>query len=82
VELESTLGRLACEDFTVENGDRSVREVALEVLVHAAWVSPEDADACFGVRRSPYLRNRSRTGDGADSPARSSSLGRSGATTS
>lgn len=43
VELESTLNRLAGEDFAVEN-DRPVREVALEVLVRAGWVPPEDAD--------------------------------------
>lgn len=39
VELEAILGRLACEDFTVENGDRPVREVANDVLVRAGWVS-------------------------------------------
>jgi hypothetical protein len=38
VELEAVLGRLAHEDFTVENGDRSVREIALDVLVRAGWV--------------------------------------------
>lgn len=38
VELEAVLGRLAHEDFTVENGNRSVREVALDVLVRAGWV--------------------------------------------
>lgn len=37
VELEAVLGRLAHEDFTVENGNRSVREVALDVLVRAGW---------------------------------------------
>jgi adenylylsulfate kinase len=39
VRLDSILSRLACEDFTVDNGDRPVREVALEVLVRAGWVS-------------------------------------------
>jgi hypothetical protein len=38
VELEAVLGRLAHEDFTVENGNRSVPEVALDVLVRAGWV--------------------------------------------
>jgi hypothetical protein len=38
VELEAVLGRLAHEDFTVGNGNRSVREVALDVLVRAGWV--------------------------------------------
>jgi adenylylsulfate kinase len=42
VELERILDRSACEDFTVENGDRSVRDVAIDVLVRAGWVSPED----------------------------------------
>jgi hypothetical protein len=37
VELERILDRLAAEDFAVENGDRPVREVALEVLVRAGW---------------------------------------------
>jgi hypothetical protein len=37
VELEAFLGRLAYEDFTMENGNRSVREVALDVLVRAGW---------------------------------------------
>jgi len=37
VELERILDRLAVEDFAVENGDRPVREVALEVLVRAGW---------------------------------------------
>lgn len=41
VELESILGRLAYEEFTVENGDRPVRDVALEVLVRAGWVTEE-----------------------------------------
>jgi adenylylsulfate kinase len=38
VQLEAILGRLGYEDFIVDNGDRSVREVALDVLVHAGWV--------------------------------------------
>jgi hypothetical protein len=42
VELERTLDRRACEDFAVENGDRPVRDVALEVLVRAGWISSED----------------------------------------
>jgi adenylylsulfate kinase len=41
VELESILSRLAFEEFTVENGDRPVRDVALEVLVRARWVTEE-----------------------------------------
>ena len=40
VELERTLDRLAGEDFAVENGDRPVRDVALEVLARAGWISP------------------------------------------
>jgi adenylylsulfate kinase len=38
VELEAILGRLAYEHFTVDNGNRSVREVALDVLVRAGWL--------------------------------------------
>lgn len=41
VELESILGRLACEEFTVDNGDRPTRDVALEVLVRAGWLTEE-----------------------------------------
>jgi hypothetical protein len=41
VELESSLSRLACEEFTVKNGDRSVHDVAFEVLVRAGWVTAE-----------------------------------------
>jgi len=39
VELEGILARLAVEDFAVQNGDRPVREVALEVLARAGWTS-------------------------------------------
>jgi hypothetical protein len=35
------LDRLAVEDFAVENGDRPVREVALEVLVRVGWALSE-----------------------------------------
>jgi len=42
VELEGILADLACEDFEVANGDRPIREVALEVLVRAGWVPAED----------------------------------------
>jgi len=41
VELESILARLACEEFTVENGDRPLRHVALDVLVRAGRVTEE-----------------------------------------
>ncbi len=41
-ELESSLERIAVEDFTVQNSGRPVREVALEVLVRAGWL-PTDA---------------------------------------
>ncbi len=36
-ELERILDRGCCEDFAVENGSRTVREVALEVLTRAGW---------------------------------------------
>jgi hypothetical protein len=42
VELEGILKDLACEDFEVENGDRPVRDVALEVLARAGWFRFED----------------------------------------
>ena len=42
VELEAILANLACEDFEVENGDRPIREVALEVLSRAGWLPSED----------------------------------------
>ena len=37
-ELHDILERAAHEDFTVENGDRPVRDVALEVLTKAGWL--------------------------------------------
>jgi hypothetical protein len=49
VELEAILGRLACEDFTVENGNRSVREVALDVLVRAGWVTMAQASMLLAL---------------------------------
>ena len=42
VELEGILADRACEDFEVENGDRPIREVALEVLSRAKWLPSED----------------------------------------
>jgi hypothetical protein len=39
VELDAILDRLPCVDFIIENGDRPVRDVALDVLVHAEWVT-------------------------------------------
>jgi len=38
IELDAILLRLAYEDFTVENGDRSVREVAQDVLTRCGWI--------------------------------------------
>jgi chloramphenicol 3-O-phosphotransferase len=37
-ELEEILEAAAHEDFVVDNGDRPVREVALEILRRAAWI--------------------------------------------
>jgi hypothetical protein len=51
-ELDATLDRLSCVDFIIENGDRTVRDVALDVLIHAAWVTVEDADR-LRVRLDP-----------------------------
>jgi len=42
VELEGILADRACEDCEVENGDRPIREVALEVLSRAGWLPSED----------------------------------------
>ena len=39
VELEAILTAHGHEDFVVENGDRPVRDVALEVLRRAGWIS-------------------------------------------
>lgn len=48
VELEDLLDQRSCEDFTVENGDRTVGEVAREVLVRAGWIS---ADSTGSIER-------------------------------
>lgn len=37
-ELSATLDRVRLEDFVVENENRSLTEVALEVLVRAGWI--------------------------------------------
>ena len=37
VELDAILDKARVEDFSVDNGDRPLREVALEVLTHAGW---------------------------------------------
>lgn len=37
VELEQILERMSVEDFIVDNGDRTVRSVAVEVLERAGW---------------------------------------------
>jgi hypothetical protein len=44
VQLDAILDRLSCVDFVVENGDRAIRDVALDVLVHAEWVTAAEAD--------------------------------------
>jgi hypothetical protein len=50
VELDAILDKLSCVDFTIENGDRTLRDVALDVLVHAEWVTAAEADT---VRPDP-----------------------------
>jgi len=42
VELEGILANLAYEDFEVTNGDRPLRDVALDVLVRAGRLPSED----------------------------------------
>ena len=37
MELDTILDRVKIEDFSVDNGDRPLREVALEVLTRAGW---------------------------------------------
>ena len=39
-ELNAILDRAALEDFTVVNENRSLTQVALEMLVEAGWISP------------------------------------------
>jgi hypothetical protein len=39
VELEAVLDRGGCEDFAVDNGSRPIRDVAIEVLVRAGWLT-------------------------------------------
>jgi hypothetical protein len=72
VELEAILDRLPCVDFIVENGDRTLRNAALDVLVQAGWVTAEDADT---VRLDPLGSRPSApaapagTGTGTTGPA-------------
>jgi hypothetical protein len=44
-ELNATLDRAALEDFTVVNENRSLTDVATELLVKAGWI-PTGDDAC------------------------------------
>jgi hypothetical protein len=39
-ELNAIMGAAHLEDFTVDNGERPVREVAVEVLTRAGWLPP------------------------------------------
>jgi hypothetical protein len=65
VELEAILDRLACVDFVVENGDRTLRDAALDVLVHAGWVTAEDADTVrLDSLGSPACPSAARAGTG------------------
>jgi adenylylsulfate kinase len=45
-ELNSILDHAGLEDFTVSNEDRSLTDVALEVLVKAAWISSKPRTPC------------------------------------
>ena len=42
-ELEAILEQLAYENFAVDNGRRSVRAVAVEILQRAGWISAQQA---------------------------------------
>jgi hypothetical protein len=44
VELNAILERLDFEDFVVDNGARPVRQVAIEILVRAGWISSQQAE--------------------------------------
>lgn len=48
VELERLLADREVEDFTVENGEQTVRAVAVEVLSRAGWISPTQATEAIG----------------------------------
>jgi hypothetical protein len=54
---------------SLENGDKPVRDVALDVLIRAAWVTAEDADTArldpFG---SPSNLSTAAPGAGAGPP--------------
>jgi hypothetical protein len=39
IDLETILEQHGLEDFVVENGERSVRDVAIEVLVRSGWLT-------------------------------------------
>jgi hypothetical protein len=43
VELEAALDAAGADDFSLDNDDRSVTEVAREMLQRAGWLSPGDA---------------------------------------
>jgi adenylylsulfate kinase len=43
VELEELLDAGRVEDFAVDNGDRPIREVAVEALVRSEWISDAQA---------------------------------------
>jgi hypothetical protein len=45
VELDTELERLRLEDFVVENDIRALRNVAVEVLVRARWITDEHAQS-------------------------------------
>jgi hypothetical protein len=40
-ELEEVLDLACVEDFVVDNGDRRIRDVAVDVLVRSQWISPD-----------------------------------------
>jgi predicted kinase len=42
-ELERILTERRCEDFTIENDDRPVRTVAVELLLTVGWIGQADA---------------------------------------
>jgi hypothetical protein len=44
LELEAILSAVGGEDFTVENDERAVRDVSLDVLIRAKWMTVQQAE--------------------------------------
>jgi hypothetical protein len=60
VGLNGILERLAFEDFVVDNAGRRVREVAIEILVRAGWISSQQAKDATAQRTEKTPRQKCR----------------------